>query len=89
MPSNIYVNLAHIDGMQATLNMAKRKMAVSKETSQGVNDISNIPFIAASSHDGLASVIYQKNDIHKQVIFKIQLYLVVFKRSIKAETSEQ
>ena len=30
LPSNIYVNLVHIDGMQATLNMAKRLIAVSK-----------------------------------------------------------
>ena len=30
LPSNIYVNLVHITGMQATLNMAKRLMAVSK-----------------------------------------------------------
>ena len=30
--SNIYVNLVHIDGMQATLNMAKRLMDVSKGT---------------------------------------------------------
>ena len=30
LPSSIYVNLVHIDGMQATLNMAKRLMAVSK-----------------------------------------------------------
>ena len=28
LPSNIYVNLAHICGMQATLNMVKRPMAV-------------------------------------------------------------
>ena len=32
LPSKIYVNLVHIDGKQATLNMAKRLMAVSKGT---------------------------------------------------------
>ena len=45
--SNIYVNLVHIDGIQATLNMAKRYMAVSKGPSPGVSAISNIPFIIA------------------------------------------
>ena len=60
LPSNIYVNLVHIDGMQATLNMAKRLMAVSKGT---------IPFMATSSHDRLTSCIYQRPDIPKQVTF--------------------
>ena len=60
LPSNIYVNLVHIDGMQATLNMAKRLMAVSKGTSPGASAISNIPFMVASNHDGLNSGIYQK-----------------------------
>ena len=68
LPSNIYVNLVHIDGMQATLNMAKRLMALSKGTSPGASVISNIPCTAASSHDGLASGMYQKPDItNKQV----------------------
>ena len=70
LPSNIYVNLVHIDGMQATLNMAKRLMAVSKGTSLGISAISNIPFIPVSSHDGLASGIYQKPYIPKQVSFQ-------------------
>ena len=52
MPSNIYVNLVHIDGIQATLNMAKRLMAVSKGPSLGASAISNIPFMVASNHDG-------------------------------------
>ena len=56
--------------MQATLNMAKRVMAVSKGTSSGASAISNIPFMAASSHDGLASGIYQMPDIAKQVTFQ-------------------
>ena len=43
LPSNIYVTLAHKDGMYATLNMAKRHMAVSKGTSLGASAISNIP----------------------------------------------
>ena len=63
LPSNIYVNLVHIDGMQATLNMAKRLMAVSKGPSPGGSAISNIPFMVASNHNGLASGIYQKPDI--------------------------
>ena len=58
LPPNIYVKLVHIAGMQATLNMAKRPMAVSKGTSPGASAISNIPFMAGSSHDGLASGIY-------------------------------
>ena len=55
--------------MQATLNMAKRLMAVSKGTSPGASTISNIPFMVASSHDGLASGNYQKPDIPKQVTY--------------------
>ena len=47
LPSNMYGNLVHIDGMQATLNMAKRHMAVSKGTSPGASAISNIPFMVA------------------------------------------
>ena len=65
LPLNIYVNLVHIDGMQATLNMAKRLMAVSKGPSPGTSAISNISFMVASSHDGLASGIYQNPDIPK------------------------
>ena len=56
--------------MQATLNMAKRLMAVSKETLPDASAISNIPFMAASSHDALASGMYQKPDIAKQVTFQ-------------------
>ena len=70
LPSNIYVNLVHIDGMQAMLKMAKGLMAVSKGTSPGVKVISNIPFMAASSHDGLASDMYQKSEIPKQVTYQ-------------------
>ena len=70
LPSNINVNIVHIDGMQATLNMARRLMAVSKGTSSGARAISNIPFMVASNHDGLTSGIYQKPDISKQVIFQ-------------------
>ena len=70
LPSNIYVNLVHIDGMQATLNMAKRLMAVSKGTSPGASAMSNIPFMAASSHDGLALGIFQKSVIPKQETFQ-------------------
>ena len=44
-------------------------MAVPKVTSPGASVISNIPFMAASSHDGLASGMYQKPDIPKQVTF--------------------
>ena len=70
LPSNIFVNLVHIDGMQATLNMAKRLITLSKGSSPGPSAISNIPFMVASSHDGLPSSIYQKPDISKQVTFQ-------------------
>ena len=40
IPSNVYVNLVHIDGMQTTLNMTKRLMAVPKDTSPGTGVIS-------------------------------------------------
>ena len=52
------------------MNMAKGLMAVSKGTSSGANAISNIPFMAISSHDVLASDMYQKPDIPKQVTFQ-------------------
>ena len=55
--------------MQATLNMAKRPVAVSKGTSPGYDAISNIPFMAPSSHAELASGMYQKSDIPMQVNF--------------------
>ena len=70
LPSNIYVNLVHIYGMQATLNMAKRLMAVSTGSSPGASAISNMPFMVASNHDGLTSGSYQKPDISKQVTFQ-------------------
>ena len=70
MPSNISVNLVQTDGMQATLNMVKRFMAVSKGASPGKDAISNIPFMAASCQDVLASGMYQKPDIPKQVLFQ-------------------
>ena len=63
LPSNIYVNLVHIDDMQATLNMTKRLIAVSKGPSPGASAISNTPFMVASS-------VYQEPDIHKQVTFQ-------------------
>ena len=84
LPSNIYVNLVHIDGMQATQNMTKRLMAVSKETSLGATAISNIPFMAASSHDGLASGIYLKPDILEQVTFQDTVLLSGLQRSLKS-----
>ena len=59
LPSNNYANLVHIDGMQATFNMAKRPMAVSKGTSPGTSAISNIPFMVPLNQDGLASGMYQ------------------------------
>ena len=43
---------------------------MSKGTSPGASAISNIPFMAASSHDGLASGMYQKPDIPKQFTFQ-------------------
>ena len=73
-------NLVHIDGMQATLNMAKRLMAVSKGPSPGASAISNIPFMVASNHDGLASGNYQKPDISKQVTFQDSALLSVLQK---------
>ena len=70
LSSNIYVNLVHIDGMQVTLKMAKRLMAVSKGPSPGASAISNILFMVALNHDGLASCNYQKPNIPKQVTFQ-------------------
>ena len=70
LPSNIYVNLVHIDGMQATLNMTRQLMAVSKGPSPGASATSNIPFMVATSHDVLPSGNYQKTDIPKQVTFQ-------------------
>ena len=70
LPSIIHVNLVHIDGMQATLNMAKRLMGVLKGTSPDASAILNISFMVASHHDGLASGMYQKPDILKQVTFQ-------------------
>ena len=55
--------------MQATLNIAKRLMVLSKRASPGASAMSNIPFMAASSNDGLESGIYQKPDIHKQDLY--------------------
>ena len=59
LPSNIYVNLVHMDDMQATLNMAKRPLEVSRGTSPGASAIVNIPFMTASSHNGLVSSTFQ------------------------------
>ena len=42
---NFYVNLVKIDGMQATLDMAKRLMTVSSEASPGASAIFNIPLM--------------------------------------------
>ena len=50
--------------------MAKRLTAVFKGTSQGANVISNIPFMAASNHDGLALGMCQKSNTYKQVTFQ-------------------
>ena len=47
------------------LEYGQRLMTVSKGTSWGASAISNIPCMAASSQDGLASGIYQKPDIPK------------------------
>ena len=55
--------------MQVTLNMAKRLMAVFKGSSPDASAKSNIPFMVASNHDGLASG-YQKSDISKLVTFQ-------------------
>ena len=44
-------------------------MAVSKGMSAGASAISNVPFMATSHHDGLASDMFQKPDIPKRVPF--------------------
>ena len=44
-------------------------MAVSTGTSPGASAISNIPFMAASSHDGLTSGIYQRPHIPRERLF--------------------
>ena len=75
--TNVYVNLVHIYGMPATLNMVKRLMAVSKRAIPGASAISDIPFKTALSHDGLASGMSDKPNVHKRVSVKIPLYLVV------------
>ena len=87
LPSNIYVNLVHIDGMQATLNMAKGLTALSKGTSPGACAISNIPFMVASNHDGLTLGIYQKSDISKQVTFQDSALLSGLQKINKKLTS--
>ena len=56
--------------MQATLNMARRQMAVSKGTSLDASAITNIPYMAASGQEGLASSMYQNPDLPKQVTFQ-------------------
>ena len=50
--------------------MIERPMAVSKGASLGVSVISNIQFMATSNHDGLATGMFQKPDIPKQVAFQ-------------------
>ena len=75
LSSNIYASLAHIDAMKAKLNMAIRLMAASKGTSSGASAISNIPFLVASSQDGLALGMYQMPNIPKQVTFQDSVLL--------------
>ena len=70
LPSNVCVNLVHIYIMQATMHMATRFITVSKGTSPDANAIANIPFMAAWSHDELASGMYQKPAIPKEVPFQ-------------------
>ena len=62
--------MVHIDDMQATLDISKALMTVSKWTSPDESAISNILFMAPSSHDGLASSMHQKPGISKQEIFQ-------------------
>ena len=70
--------------MPAAMNVAKRLIAGCKGTSLGTSAIPNIPFMAASGHDGMASGMYHKPDIPKQVTFKSQLFPLVCKRSAKS-----
>ena len=48
----------------------QRIIVVSKGTSPGAQSISNIVFMAASNHDRLASDMFQKSDMPKQVTFQ-------------------
>ena len=45
-------------------------MTVSKGTSPGASAIFNIPFMAASSYDGLTSGMYKTSDLPKQFTFQ-------------------
>ena len=45
-------------------------MAASKGTSSGASAISNISFLAASNHNGMASSMYHKSDMPQQEAFK-------------------
>ena len=58
-------------------------MAVSKGTLLGASAISNIPFMAASSHDGLSSVMYIRPDIPKQVTIQDSALLYGLQKIIK------
>ena len=73
LPSNIYVNLVHIDGMQARLNMAKRLMYVSKGPSPGASAISNIPFMVLQTMMGWLQVIIKNLTYPNKWLFKIKL----------------
>ena len=67
--------------MQATLNMAKLLIVVSKGTSPGAGALSSILFMMVLSHNRFASYTYQKLDIPKQVTFQDSALLCVLQRS--------
>ena len=83
LPLNVYVNLAHIDHMAVTLNMVKGPIVISTLASPGVSAMSHFPFMAASSHDRMASGMYHKPDIPKQVTFQDSALLSVLQKSTK------
>ena len=85
-------NLVLIDNMPATLDMAKRLLTLSKGASPGTRAISNIPFMAASIPDGLASGMNHKPKIPKLVTFQDSALLNClqnFNKKLKTMDSHQ
>ena len=70
LPLNIYVNLVHIDDMQAILNMAKNTYGCIKRNFTRCKCHIFYSIYGSFKPDGLASGIYQKPDIPKQVTFQ-------------------
>ena len=71
--------------MQSILNMAKELMPLTKGTSPSAGAISYIPFMAATSQHGLASDMYQKPDVPKQITLQDSALLSVLQKIKKIE----